>query len=40
MPFLLDAINRKPRTHLFSGIWLRSMTEPVVTVKAPSQVLQ
>lgn len=33
MPFLLAAIRWKPSTHFTSGIWLRSITVPFVTVK-------
>ena len=39
MPFLLAAIRWKARTHFVSGTWLRSMTEPFVTVKWPRQAL-
>src|SRR5262249_33710479 len=40
MPFLLAAIRWKPNTHLDSGILLRSITVPTVTVNGISQSLQ
>ena len=38
-PFLLAAMRWKPSAHLFSGIWLLSMTVPTVTVKGSRQAL-